>query len=297
MATLKQRDMTMARMRVFTAKMSPIELDSTSKILMDILSNIQAETGQEFSLCGGFVRNSLLGLPYNDFDICTPNSWMFRDIMQKMGILEMAEQEYDDNGTRLHDKFRDPYNLSGKTYPVHWVPTNDYNGYTPDTFDFSVNEFSLKSDGLLHAPTYAWRHFNKKILRANPNIGITTNMIMRAIRFAAVTGFTLDQQSIDRMKERFQKAPLDSFRVYCGVKKMLEDGVGNESYALMQKLGFRDIDDFDNIMELYEHASDEVKSGNYHRDHGADYHGFDDIHPEDLMHDEEHGDFHNDAPF
>jgi hypothetical protein len=268
----------MNHIRIFVAKPSTIKLDSTSQIFIDILSTIEAESSSQFSLCGGFVRNLMLGKGYNDFDICTPNVYRYRTILNKMGVLRYQDENPVNNVVKAHDYFINPYDISGTGYPVHWIDHDDVHGYPPSNFDFSINEFALKSDGMIHAPTYAWRHFHSKILRMNPNINVTTNLLMRAIRFSCLTGFTLDKQSIRRMQERFVRGNLDKFRISMGIKKMRDDGVADQSFTLMNELGFTDITDFDDIFKLYDDCLRAVESGIYNYEEG-DYHNFDEIQP------------------
>lgn len=259
--------------RIFITRPSTIQLDGVAGVLMDILSSIEVEKGQSFSLCGGFVRNSLLGRPYNDFDISSPAIHVYREVMHRMGVLEFpAEEEYRD-GVTPHDRFIDPYDLTGKKYPIHWIDHFDLNGYPPQTFDFGINEFALKSDGRLHAPTFAWRQFKNKVIRANPNNNVTTNVIMRAIRFSALSGFTIDPETLKRFEDRFDD-PLDEFRVYAGTVKMFEDGVAERCFEIMEEIGFREIDAHENLKGLQELALARVRSGNFIRDHGGDYHDF-----------------------
>ena len=258
--------------KIHESKPYPYLLDTNANMLMEILSMIELQSGHEFAFVGGFVRD-YGKRPYNDFDICTRQPDYYREKLLELGYLRTSEHEVE-GGTIQHDYFLHPYEL-GVELPIHFIHTRHELGFPPDTFDFSINEFALKSDMLLYAPTYAWKDAERRILRLNKQVSITTNVVMRATRFASKLGFTMHVDTERRIRQFLsdEEVKIASNRVLTGIDKMVEDGVEAESFQMLKDLGFPKVDEYDDINEFRQYHNDLILLGNAHVDvftrHGA----------------------------
>lgn len=257
------------REKIHIAKPFPYLLDANAKILMEILSMIELETGFPFAFVGGFVRD-YGERPYNDFDICCFNPHVYQDKMSELGYIELGRE---DEGDRVpHDLFINPYNPDFY-FPIHFIDTHYQQAYAPDSFDFSINEFALKSDMQVYAPTYAWRDKNRKILRLNERVTVTTNVVMRAVRFASKLDYQFDQQTRSRIESflHSEDTPVTSNRILLGIDKMVEDDVEEKCFNLLCELRFPEIDAFSTLQEFKKHHNDLILSGRAHIDHRHRY--------------------------
>lgn len=262
----------MEKQKIHQSKPFPYKLDSNAKALMELLSMVEVQVGQEFSLCGGFARD-YGKRPYNDFDICTPNPDGYRTKLAELGFIKIAE---DDGADAIpHDMFCNPYGFGEKEHPIHFIHTYYSAAYTPDNFDYSINEFALKSDMRLYAPTYSWRDVNRKLIRLNKSIEVTTNASLRGIRFAAKLGYNFEETTRERIVSFYKSdRPLGSNRVISGIDKMIEDGIEKESFEIMKSLNFPGIENVETIYELRKKHNDLILGGRAHIDHRGGYGNF-----------------------
>lgn len=258
-------------------KPMPFALDSTTCILMDILTDISITKSLPFSLCGGFVRNLLWEKPYNDFDICTVSPNIFRNHLRKMNVLRLAENEFDEYGVKNHDHFTNPFDFTETKHSIHFIETGCPNGLTPPSFDFTINEFSLKSDLSIYAPVYAWRDLHKKMLRMNTEHGkVTTNLMIRAVRFAALGGLRFEKGTKDLFHDRIEKAKrpgssLDWYLLYLGMKKIIWDDVADEAFQIMRAMDFPYAFRYDKFTDYMAYI-DSLSRTSFYRPENEGYH-------------------------
>lgn len=243
-----------------------IELDDTTKTLSGIMDGVSAEGQTHWSFSGGFARDIYLGYPWNDYDICSFNTGLAQQRMQEMGILAIGHQDSDEIP---HDYYVDPYDFSKQQYPIHWIHADDQWAYAPKHFDFSINQICLKPDNYFYAPTYAWRDFDRKIIRKVPE-RMTTNILMRSVRFAAKYKFTLHENLIKEIKEKVVKQEeIDTLALIRNAQKMIEDDVENDSLALMKELGFPKADEATSIEDFIRIQNRLVVTGHAYREPGG----------------------------
>lgn len=235
--------------KIYVSKPLPYALDSTAKALMEILSMIELETGKQFAFVGGFTRD-YGKRHYNDLDICTRDVHLYRLRLLQLGVLRHGEE--DEDGRIPHDYFINPYDFYKKEFPIHFIYTNYECGFAPDSFDYSINEFSLKSDMMVYAPTYSWRDLEKKVIRYNSELNVTTNAIMRGVRFAARLGFELEPQTRKRFMEFLEDKDVQiaSNRVIIGIDKAMQDGVADKVLLILQELNFPKARECKDLIEL-----------------------------------------------
>jgi hypothetical protein len=258
--------------RIFMTRKVDYTLDSTSQALLQIMTSIEAEGYPCFGLTGGFVRNLLGRKHYNDFDICSQDVDIYRYTLDRMGLLKMAQR--NTAGIIHHDRFMNPYDIGQSSNNLHWMDTNELQGYPPPTFDFSVNEFTLKSDGWIHAPTYAWRHWDARLIKANrrPNMVWTTNLILRAVRFAALLDFHIDKDDFAMMKKRLETSDVDTVRCIQGFKKMMNDGVEYKAMPILLELEFPMTSIYKDMYSLKSFYEKKLIAGEAYAEADVDYH-------------------------
>ena len=199
------------------------EFSETTKTLIDLMDGVAAELGRHWSFAGGFARDNYLGTPWNDYDICIQRSHKARHILEKANLVSLGRQV----GSEIpHDYFIDPYDFSGKQYPIHWIDADDEWALAPKHFDFSINHICLKSDGFYHAPDYAWRDIDNKVLRKMTD-RMTTNLIMRAIRFTAKYDLRIDSTFPDEIDKHLVNERIGNDIILHNAKTMVEDEVGD----------------------------------------------------------------------
>lgn len=261
------------RERIFVTRNIEYHLDSTSNALLQILGTIEAEGTAPFGLTGGFVRNLLGNKPYNDFDISSENTDRYRVVLLQMNLLSRPTHRQI-NGIMQHDRFMNPYDIGKSSNNLHWIETNEQQGFPPNSFDFSVNEFTIKSDGLIYAPTYAWRHWDSKLLKANRREGMkwTTNLILRAVRFSSLLDFKIDKDDFAVMKERLESSDVDTIRCIQGFKKIIEDNVEDKAMETLLKLEFPMTSIYKDIRSLKSYYEKKLIAGQAYSEGNHDYH-------------------------
>lgn len=243
------------------------ELDSDVQTLMEVLSDIEMQFGGRFSLTGGFIRD-YGERPYNDVDIVVTDVHRFERELLRIGLLRIGEEDGDNIPQSF---FLNPY--SSNELPIHFITADNEFADAPTHFDFTVNQLALKSDMLVYGSVQTWADLEKKVLRLNPDINLTTNTVMRAVRFSTKLGFTFEPKTRYRIVEFVSKLvegrnpPKQEFgiasnRVVSGIEKMVEDGVAKESFELLQSIGFPHTDGFGDIMELDAHHRKLIEKGN-----------------------------------
>lgn len=243
------------------------ELDSDVGVLVDVLSDIEMQFDCRFALTGGFIRDYGIR-PYNDVDIVATNVHTFERELRRLGMYRVPEGR-GDNIPQAY--FLNPYSL--KELPIHFIEADNQFADAPKHFDFTVNQFALKSDMQVYATPQTWLDFNKKILRMNKDANLTTNAVMRAVRFSAKLDFVFDTKTETTLREYVAKLvdgarPAEgqlataSNRVVSGIKKMVEDGVAEKSLLLLKELKFPHVENMRDLMELHDRHQKLIAKGN-----------------------------------
>ena len=203
-----------------------MQLDREARQLLDLLE----QAGYRAYAVGGCVRDACMGRAYADIDLCT--SALPR---QTEAVLAAADIRYIETGLQ-HGTVTAV--LNGKTYEITTFRTDG--SYTdsrhPDgvTFvpevetdlarrDFTVNAMAYHSARGLVDPFGGQADMKAKCLRCvgEPRLRFTEDAlrILRALRFAAVLGFTLEKETAKaafELKERLRLVSAE--RIYVELK-------------------------------------------------------------------------------
>lgn len=206
-----------------------MQLDREARQLIDLLE----QAGYRAYAVGGCVRDACMGRAYADIDLCT--SALPR---QTEAVLAAAGIRYIETGLQ-HGTVTAV--LNGKTYEITTFRTDG--SYTdsrhPDgvTFvpevetdlarrDFTVNAMAYHPASGLVDPFGGQADMKAKCLRCvgEPHLRFTEDAlrILRALRFAAVLGFTLEEETAKaafELKERLNLVSAE--RIYVELKKLL----------------------------------------------------------------------------
>lgn len=179
------------------------------------LAMLFEEAGHTLYAVGGFVRNSLLGLPVSDLDICSAmrpdaviNLCKEHDLSTVLKGIDFGMVEIHIDGMKLeHTTFRsDTYDAGGAHRPesVRFSDTLEEDAFRRD---FSVNALYLDIlSGTLHDPTGGIPDLSAGLIRTtSPDpVQVLSDdglRIMRLVRFAAELGFKVDPASFDTAKK------------------------------------------------------------------------------------------------
>lgn len=220
------------------------DLTDTTLTFIEIMNTVMASLRGSWSFVGGFARDTYLGTPYNDYDVCVPSIPMVQESLMTMGVLDITQAV---DMEIPHDYYIDPYDFQKRQIPVHWIAPMSETAYAPDHFDFSINQICLKTDGFFHAPTQTWRDLDRGIIRRT-GLHASANIAIRAIRFASRYGFTIEDE-LDKEITEFAKGPLDTVMLKRNLHKMVDDGVGEQALGLLQHYGFARTDECETIEE------------------------------------------------
>jgi hypothetical protein len=237
------------------------ELDETTKTLIDVLNMLVPEVNTHWSFSGGFARDTYLDKPFNDYDVCMNNYHTIINRLDEMGLIERGVAEGDEIP---HDYYVDPYSFSKKKYPIHWIQADNDWAYAPQHFDFSINQICLKPDGYFYAPTYTWRDLDRKVIRKVAD-RMTSNIAMRAVRFAAKYGFTIHEDLVKEIKKTVME-PMDTILLMRNANKMIEDDVGPQSLAIMKELQFPFVEFCETMEDYIKIQNDAIIDGSGYRE-------------------------------
>ncbi len=218
-------------------------MNNALKILQEISSY-----GYKAYLVGGMVRNHLLGIPYSDIDIttnATPKELMeiFPDSIptEDYGSVTLNRKKVKYEITTFRKEFN---------YVDHRRPGEIK--YIDDLYedllrrDFTINTICMDKDGEIIDFLCGKDDLEKRIIRSlgDPKIKFSEDALrmLRAIRFATILDFSLDQKVIDailenkiylralsyeRKKEELDKI-FSSPNAYKGIQIMLDLGLDKE---------------------------------------------------------------------
>ena len=194
-----------------------------NKIIKDILEKLE-NAGYQAYIVGGFTRDYLLNKESNDYDICTsaPIKEVFKIISGKVNI-----------GSSLNVKIKD-LNIDITTFRVEKNYVNHYPEitYTSDLNldlqrrDFTINTICMDKNEHIIDELGGINDLKNKIIRIVGNtfekIKEDPLRILRAIRFATVLDFTLDNDLINVIKNNASLvATLSTYRIKEELDKIL----------------------------------------------------------------------------
>ncbi len=168
-------------------------------IIKEILETIE-KNGFEAYLIGGYVREHLLNHDTNDVDICT--NALPRDIKLIFNNIVSDTDEYGGISFKMGD-----YDITITTYrkeikyTFRWPTKMEYiNNLLEDIKrrDFTINTICMDKDENITDIMNAQQDLKEKIIKAvgDPNFKLNEDplRILRAIRFATLLNFSLDEQ-------------------------------------------------------------------------------------------------------
>ncbi len=220
-----------------------VELDTALKVINEISAH-----GYKAYLVGGFVRNYLLDLPSNDIDIttnATPKE--IKEIFSEISPNEnYGSVIVNYKGVKYEiTTFRKEFGYENHRRPVEIK-------YIDDLYqdllrrDFTINTLCINSEGEVIDYLRGQEDLKKRLIRSvgNPKVKFDEDAlrIMRAVRFATILDFDLDDEikeaiketkcylkelSYERKKEELDKI-FASPNAYKGISLMLEFGLDKE---------------------------------------------------------------------
>lgn len=195
-----------------------------NKAAKEILNKLE-QRGYTSYIVGGYVRDFLLGKNSNDIDICT-NATM----KEVMTFLPGKVNEYNSINIKMHElniditTFREERRYENRR-PIEMVYISDLN---KDLLrrDFTINTICMDKDGKIIDPLNGINDLHKRLIKVvgDPLQKIIEDplRILRAIRFATVLDFDLDEALIDAIKKQGHLLKqLSAFRVKEEVSKIL----------------------------------------------------------------------------
>ncbi len=211
------------------------------KAIKNILIKME-ENGFEAYLVGGFVRDALLNIPTNDFDIAT--NALPKDLTLIFGPIKQIEYG------SVHLKIGD-YNVEITTYRKEFL----YEKHKPIKIEYTTNliEDSLRRDFTINAlymnklgevmdPNHFKKDLDQKILRmiGNPNKRLKEDplRILRAIRFLSRYHLNIDKKLLHAIKkEKKNLSVLSKNRI----KMELDYILLNNGFSYLKKFHLLDV--------------------------------------------------------
>lgn len=185
------------------------------EFIKDALKALQNE-GYEAYIVGGAVRDSLRGVAIHDFDLTTSAlPEQTAKIMTDKGFKTIIDQsskygtvvfiDPNDNSKRVEiTTYRSDSGYSDARHPDSVTFTTSLEEDAARR-DFTVNSLYMDADGNIKDPNNGRSDIEDKIIRAvgNPDRRFKEDAlrILRAVRFEAQTGFTIEEKTAQAMKD------------------------------------------------------------------------------------------------
>lgn len=190
----------------------PAELQAVMDGVEAILMDPSARPGETVYLVGGSVRDVLLGRPAHDYDFA---SSLTPDVIAER-VKEAGKRPYTTGqrfgtvGFKLDGHFIEVTTFRSETYDAGSRKPNvtyvDSITHDLSRRDFTVNAMALRTDGRLIDPFEGKKDLGKKLLRTVGNASERFRedplRMLRAARFAATLGFTVDPDTESRALKR-----------------------------------------------------------------------------------------------
>lgn len=213
------------------------------KMIKHVLERIE-KNGFEAYLVGGYVRDTLLGIKTTDIDICT--NALPKDLVQ---IFE--NHNNIDNSYGVLKIINDQYNFDITTYRKE----SKYIGHKPGEVeyinnllvdinrrDFTINAICMSSKGHVIDLVEGRRDLKSKLIKAvgNAEKRITEDplRILRAIRFATILNFSIDEELLLAMNNNVPKiSSLSLPRIKSELDKIFASANAQKGIKLLKELG------------------------------------------------------------
>ena len=216
--------------------------------VIDVLNRIE-ENGFEAYIVGGYVRDYLLGTESSDIDICT--NAKVKDIIKIFEDINCTPADYGSvkivtNSLRIDITTyrRDlKYNGSRRKVEVEYVDNliDDVNRR-----DFTMNTLCMNKDGNIIDILNGAEDIKNKIIKCVGNIEDRINedplRMLRAIRFATVLGFKIEENLYEALKNNKELInQLSRERIKDEITKILVSSNALYGLQLLKDLGYLDI--------------------------------------------------------
>ena len=227
--------------------------------IAEVLSRIE-ENGFEAYIVGGYVRDYLLGIESSDIDICT--NAKVKDLMNIFSDIPLTPAEYGSvkiitNTLRIDITTyrRDlKYNGSRRKVEVEYVDNliDDVNRR-----DFTMNTLCMSKDGSIIDILNGKKDIEDKLIRCVGNIYDRINedplRMLRAVRFATVLGFRIEEKLYEALKNNKDLLKeLSRERIKDEITKILVSNNALYGLQLLKDLDYLDIIgiSYDNIVNV-----------------------------------------------
>lgn len=223
--------------------------------VISILKTLES-AGYEVYLVGGCVRNLLMGMPVNDWDLTTNAT---PDKIQEVFPDSFCNNPYGTVGV----KFNEPVNGKGYAEITTFRTEKGYKDFRhPDEVawgttlvedvtrrDFTVNALALKileNDIEVIDLVSGQEDLKHKVIKAvgNPDIRFKEDALrlMRAVRFSAQLGFQIEEQTLNAIKKDAHHIEHVSYeRIRDELLKILVTERAYEGIMLLDEIGILDI--------------------------------------------------------
>lgn len=188
-----------------------IEINSEIKKIMELIES----SGYEIYLVGGFVRDSIIGKENKDYDLCTNMPFdKLSEIIPEMKVM----RENDHRNTCVLRRNGEDIEIS--TFRGESLKDD------LSCRDFTINSIALNSKGEIIDLVGGKEDIDKKVISLSDKSGNSLRVdplrILRAIRFAGVLGYEIDEETYRHMVDK--KGLLNDVaveRVYVELSKIL----------------------------------------------------------------------------
>ncbi|MEX2007993.1 MAG: HDIG domain-containing metalloprotein [Candidatus Spechtbacterales bacterium] len=224
-----------------------MKLDIPTEVL-EILKALQG-AGFDAFVVGGSVRDLLMGKEPKDWDVATsakpeaiqelfPDSF-YTNEFGTVGVKTGSEDEH--RAIVEITTFRTEESYSDKRHPdkVSFTTSLDEDLARRD---FTVNAMALAADGSVRDPFEGQADLEKKVLRAvgtaNERFNEDALRLMRAVRFATVLGFALEERTYEALKKNARLIDaIANERIRDELIKILESERAHEGVELLREAG------------------------------------------------------------
>ncbi len=213
--------------------------------VFNVLERIE-ENGFEAYIVGGYVRDSLLGIESGDIDICT--NARVKDIIEIFQDIKVTSNEYgavkivtNDSRIDITTYRRDlKYNGDRKKVEIEYVDNllDDINRR-----DFTMNTLCMNKDKNIIDVLGGQEDIKKGLIRCVGNIDDRINedplRMLRAVRFATVLGFKIENKLYKKLKKnRDLISQLSRERIKDELTKILTNKNALRGLEMLKDLGF-----------------------------------------------------------
>lgn len=225
-----------------------------NKIANEILRKLKM-SGYDAYVVGGYVRDLLLGHESNDIDICTNAKMkdivkLFNGKINDYGSLNIKSNEYNIDITTFREEYS-YFERKPKDFVYILELENDLKRR-----DFTINTICMDENNKVIDYLNGIEDLNKGIIRmvGDPVVKLQEDSlrILRAIRFATVLNFTIEE-SLDRLILQYGELvkTLSSYRIKEEVSKILLSPNFQKGLDLLKKYHLDEYLNLDYVSLVY----------------------------------------------